>query len=100
LGILYFPVNLRVTDTKGRPVDANIVDNGNGTYAVSYKPVSSGNHHVDIALAGSSIEKSPRTVPVTQDKKFLLFLSADSILMLRILVIFTLKLYGFYILLK
>jgi len=57
---------LRPTDAKGdeAPVVADVKDNGDGTYDLSYVPEKSGPHDLDVALDNKPIAKSPFKVDV------------------------------------
>jgi filamin len=48
------------------PVDANVKDNGDGTYTVDYAPKSPGKHRIDVTLKGAPVQKSPFTVNVKE----------------------------------
>lgn len=55
-----FPVVIKAPN--GSTVEAKTVDNGDGTYHVSYTPVMEGQHNVAITFNGTPIGKSPYPV--------------------------------------
>lgn len=57
-----FPVDLVAPD--GSKVPTNTVDNGDGTYSVTYTPQMEGQHNVGITFNGQHIGKSPYPVKV------------------------------------
>ena len=44
---------------RGERVRAKIIDNGDGRYAVGYKPVTSGKYFISVSLQGESLPGSP-----------------------------------------
>jgi uncharacterized protein (DUF2141 family) len=48
------------------PVTVNVVDNGDGTYAVSYLPLVAGDYVIHVNLEGQPIKNSPHSVKVTE----------------------------------
>jgi len=61
------PFVVNVTDPYGEPVKAAVVDNNDGTYAVSYTPTDSGDHKVEVTLLHKPVANSPYTVPIGQN---------------------------------
>jgi len=55
-----FPVT--ITGPSGKPIQSQTVDNGDGTYDVTYCPVEDGNHVVEIKHNDQHIAKSPINV--------------------------------------
>jgi len=58
------PFEVSVIDPEGRPVPAEINDNGDGTYSVVYHPDKPGVHTVDVTLDGDHIKDCPRKVNI------------------------------------
>jgi len=58
------PFKCVVKDPKGNPVPAEVVDNGDGTYGVTYHPDIPGPHVVDVTLDDQHIKDMPRTVNI------------------------------------
>lgn len=50
---------------RGERVHAKVIDNGDGTYAVGYRPVTSGRYTVAISLGGEPLAGSPFTAFVS-----------------------------------
>jgi len=48
------------------PVPAQIKDNGDGTYKVTYAPEEAGQHRIDVTLRGKPVAKSPYHVNVKE----------------------------------
>jgi len=59
------PFEIKIQGPNG-PVDANITDNGDGTYLVNYAPKNPGKHKIDITLKKVPVAKSPYTVNVKE----------------------------------
>eukprot|EP01101_Sappina_pedata_P002915 TRINITY_DN1312_c0_g1_i2.p1 TRINITY_DN1312_c0_g1~~TRINITY_DN1312_c0_g1_i2.p1 ORF type:complete len:1238 (+),score=740.08 TRINITY_DN1312_c0_g1_i2:52-3765(+) len=56
-----------ITVTGPKPVDApEVVDNGDGTFKVTYIPQAYGNHVISVQLRGQPISNGPFTVNVTK----------------------------------
>jgi len=60
------PFEVKVTDQNGKAIDAPIVDNGDGTYDVSYEPTGAGRHKVDVRLKGKPVGNTPVSVNVKE----------------------------------
>jgi len=58
------PFKIVVKDPQGKPVPADIKDNGDGTYGVTYHPDVPGPHTVDVTLDAQHIKDMPKTVNV------------------------------------
>lgn len=56
--------DITVKSPKSQNIPAQIVDNGDGTYEVTYVPVDPGKHLVDIKLDGKPVAQSPYSVPI------------------------------------
>jgi len=48
------------------PITATVVDNGDGTYDVSYSPQTAGDYVVDVRVGGESVRDTPLTVRVRE----------------------------------
>jgi len=48
------------------PVSVNVVDNGDGTYAVSYLPLVAGDYLINVTLEGHPIKNAPHSVKITE----------------------------------
>jgi len=59
------PFEVKIQGPDG-PVDADIKDNGDGTYNVDYAPKSGGRHKIDVTLKGQPVQKSPFVVNVKE----------------------------------
>lgn len=57
---------VKVTDSNGQKVDAPIVDNGDGTYNVLYKPKGTGKHKVEVKLKDKPVGNTPVYVNVKE----------------------------------
>lgn len=64
------PFEVKVTDQNGKQIDAPIVDNGDGTYNVSYEPTGAGRHKVDVRLKGKPVGNTPVTVNVKEGASY------------------------------
>ena len=53
------PWEVSITDPKGNAVQANIVDNNDGSYSVSYVPGVAGEYKIDVMLQGNPINGNP-----------------------------------------
>jgi uncharacterized protein (DUF2141 family) len=58
--------NFEVVIDGPAPAKTQIVDNGDGTYAVTYEPVVAGDYNIRINLEGQPIKNSPYSVKVTE----------------------------------
>jgi len=58
------PFKCVVKDPKGNPIPVEVVDNKDGTYAVTYNPDIPGPHVVDVTLDDIHIKDMPKTVLV------------------------------------
>ncbi|XP_077979659.1 filamin-A-like [Glandiceps talaboti] len=58
------PLTCAVISPTGKPVDADVDDNKDGTFDVSYYPKEQGPHTVDMHYGGYQIPKMPKKVPV------------------------------------
>lgn len=56
--------DIKVTDQNGNQLDSPIVDNGDGTFKVSYEPTGVGRHKVDVRLKGKPVGNTPVSVNV------------------------------------
>jgi filamin len=64
------PFEVKVTDQNGRSLDAPVVDNGDGTYTVSYEPTGVGRHKVDVRLKGKPVGNTPVSVNVKEGASY------------------------------
>jgi len=64
------PFEVKVTDQNGKPVDSPIVDNGDGTYTVTYEPTGVGRHRVDVRLKGKPVGNTPVSVNVKEGASY------------------------------
>jgi len=64
------PFEVRITDQNGKALDAPIVDNGDGTYNVSYEPTGTGRHKVDVRLKGKPVGNTPVSVNVKEGASY------------------------------
>ncbi|XP_031757111.1 filamin-B isoform X3 [Xenopus tropicalis] len=53
------PLSVQITDQEGKPKKAQIQDNNDGTYSVSYIPDRTGRYHVAVKYGGDDIPYSP-----------------------------------------
>jgi len=60
------PFEVKVTDQNGKLLDSPIIDNGDGTYNVSYEPTGVGRHKVDVRLKGKPVGNTPVSVNVKE----------------------------------
>jgi len=51
------PFEVKIQGPEG-PVDAQVTDNGDGTYRVDYEPTAAGKHDIDVDLEGKPIKGS------------------------------------------
>jgi len=58
------PFQVTVKDPTGKPVPAEMKDNGDGTYDVVYNPDVDGPHTIDVQLDNTHIKDMPKTVHV------------------------------------
>jgi len=58
---------VKVTDPFGQPLAADLVDQGDGTYAVSYLPADPGDHIVEVTLNRAPVAKSPYHVKIDEN---------------------------------
>jgi len=58
--------DVKVTDGNGQKIDAPVVDNGDGTYSVEYKPKAPGKYKVDVRLKDKPVGNTPVTVNVKE----------------------------------
>jgi len=58
------PFKCEVKDPSGKPVPAEVVDNGDGTYGVTYHPDIPGPHVIDVTLDDQHIKDMPKTVNI------------------------------------
>ncbi|KAG8432010.1 hypothetical protein GDO86_020333, partial [Hymenochirus boettgeri] len=66
------PLSVQITDQDGKPRKAQIQDNKDGTYSVSYVPDKMGRYHVAVKYGGDDIPYSPyriRAAPVGDASK-------------------------------
>jgi len=56
--------DIKITDQNGTQLDSPIVDNGDGTYKVTYEPTGVGRHKVDVRLKGKPVGNTPVTINV------------------------------------
>jgi filamin len=61
------PFAVKVTDPFGQPLVADMVDNGDGTYAVTYNPTDPGEHVVEVTLNRAPVAKSPYHVKIDEN---------------------------------
>ncbi|KAM4721013.1 filamin-B isoform 2-T2 [Rhinophrynus dorsalis] len=59
------PLSVQITDQEGKPKKAQILDNKDGTYAVSYIPDKTGRYHVAVKYGGDDIPYSPYRIRAT-----------------------------------
>ncbi|XP_069499881.1 filamin-B isoform X2 [Ambystoma mexicanum] len=59
------PLSVQITDQEGKPKRANIHDNKDGTYAVSYIPDKTGRYQVAVKYGGEDIPLSPYRIRAT-----------------------------------
>lgn len=64
------PFEVKVTDPNGKLLDSPVVDNGDGTYSVSYDPTLAGRHKVDVRLKGKPVGNTPVTVNVKEGASY------------------------------
>jgi len=64
------PFEVKVTDQNGKVIDSPIVDNGDGTYDVSYEPTGVGRHKVDVRLKGKPVGNTPVSVNVKEGASY------------------------------
>lgn len=57
-------VQIALTNEKGQDVPIDIRDNNDGTFTITYKPVSVGPHTIAVLFGGQEIPKSPFKVHV------------------------------------
>ncbi|CAH2313059.1 filamin-B isoform X3 [Pelobates cultripes] len=59
-------LSVQITDQEGKPKKAQILDNKDGTYAVSYVPDKTGRYQVAVKYGGDDIPSSPYRIRATQ----------------------------------
>jgi len=59
-------IKVQITDAEGKAVLADVKNNEDGTYSVSYKPTSPGEHTITVFLEGSAIKDMPVKVGVKE----------------------------------
>jgi len=59
-------IKVQITDADGKTVLADVKNNEDGTYSVSYKPTSPGEHTITVFLEGSQIKDMPVKVGVKE----------------------------------
>jgi len=64
------PFEVKVTDPNGKPLESPVVDNGDGTYTVTYDPTQAGRHKVDVRLKGKPVGNTPVTVNVKEGASY------------------------------
>jgi len=64
------PYEVKVTDQNGKTLDSPIVDNGDGTYTVTYDPTGVGRHKVDVRLKGKPVGNTPVSVNVKEGASY------------------------------
>jgi hypothetical protein len=57
-------VKVKIVGPKGEEIPAEIIDNGDGTYKVNYRPSGPGKHVVTPTVRGEPVKKAPFTVEV------------------------------------
>lgn len=62
--LLFLPYHFFLKTPDGKPVQPDIVDNGDGTYKISYVPKDVGPHTVTVKYGGDNAGKSPYQVKV------------------------------------
>jgi len=62
------PYTVGVTDPYGEKVPADVVDNRDGTYSVTYLPTDPGDFKVEVLLNRAQCAKSPYTVPIGENQ--------------------------------
>ena len=60
------PIEVHITDPDDEPVDAEVKDNGDGTYSVDYAPSKPGPHKVEVSCKGVPVGRSPYDVEVIE----------------------------------
>lgn len=65
------PINVLVQAPDSTLYCANVSDQENGTYLVSYRPMVEGNHIVSVTVRGTHINNSPYTVCVRNGRNYL-----------------------------
>uniref|UniRef100_A0A8C5WJ73 Filamin B n=1 Tax=Leptobrachium leishanense TaxID=445787 RepID=A0A8C5WJ73_9ANUR len=60
------PLSVQITDQEGKPKKAQVLDNKDGTYAVSYVPDKTGRYQVAVKYGGDDIPYSPYRVRASQ----------------------------------
>eukprot|EP00727_Mastigamoeba_balamuthi_P013944 m51a1_g9172 hypothetical protein (558) ;mRNA; f:33001-35143 len=65
------PLAVAVTAPDGTPVDAHVVDNGDGTYDADYAPAVDGPHTVAVTMDGKPVASSPYTVDVKRGADYM-----------------------------
>lgn len=64
------PVTVTVVGPDGASAPADVHDQANGSYLVSYRPQTEGRHSVSVMLRGLHIQGSPFTVPVRSGRSY------------------------------
>jgi filamin len=62
------PFAVAVTDPFNQPLVADVVDNSDGTYTVTYHPADPGDHIVNVTLNRQAVDKSPYKVPIQENQ--------------------------------
>ncbi|XP_029456815.1 LOW QUALITY PROTEIN: filamin-B [Rhinatrema bivittatum] len=59
------PLSVQITDQEGKPKKADVHDNKDGTYAVSYVPDKTGRYQIAVKYGGDDIPLSPYRIRAT-----------------------------------
>jgi filamin len=62
------PFAVKINDPFNQPLVADVVDNSDGTYTVTYLPADPGEHIVNVTLNRQNVDKSPYKVPIQENQ--------------------------------
>jgi filamin len=76
-------IRVQITDAEGKVVLADVKNNEDGTYSVSYKPTAPGEHTITVFLEGTAIKDMPVKVGVKEGAEAKLTTSVQFVLTLN-----------------